>query len=357
MPQLNDEQRDFIFESAILAPSADNHHRIRFQVDGDTIHIRCTEELLPQGGYKRVLALLSLGAVVENISIAASRFSLGCQTTLLPNPTPPSLAIQIRLQPGQAAADPLWQAIPLRHTNRQVRYCGPKLSAIERSDLDTAVGAYPSSQLIWLDDPAQRKQVLRLMRRAETARYRNPILHQEFFSAIRFDVGWHATCTEGLPPGALAVEPPLRPLFKLLRHWPVMRWANLLFGADHIMGLRVCDLPCRLAPNLGLLAVKNTNLQTVFDTGRAFQRLWLTLTKQGRVLQPMPASALYALKGAQAEGIPLKLQQRLAESWKAALGIPIPLILFRIGFAPPTLITAGRPLAGGFVDSPPRSIS
>ncbi len=353
MTQLDQEQRNFILQSAIQAPSADNHHRIRFQVDADTIHIRYTEELLPQGGYKRVLALLSLGAVVENLSIAASRFGLGAQTTLLADPIQPRLAIQIRLQPAQAAADPLWQVIPLRHTNRQVRYRGPKLSAIERSDLDSAVGAYPSSQLIWLDDPAQRKQVLRLMRRAETARYRNPILHQEFFSAIRFDVGWHASCTEGLPPGALAVEPPLRPLFKLLRHWPVMRWANLLFGADHIMGLRVSDLPCRLAPNLGLLAVKNTDHPTVFDTGRAFQRLWLTLTNQGRVLQPMPASALYALEGVQAEDIPIKLQQDLAQGWKSSLGANIPLILFRVGVARPGKIMAGRPQPEFFLDMPP----
>lgn len=351
MTQLDQEQRDFILGSAILAPSADNHHRIRFRVDADTIQIRYTEELLPQGGYKRVLALLSLGAVVENIKIAASRFGLCAQTTLLPDPAQPGLSIQIRLHPGQTAIDPLWQVIPLRHTNRQVRFRGPRLSSIESSELATAVSAYPSTQLIWLDDPAQRNQVLRLMRRAETARYRNQILHQEFFSSIRFDVGWHASCTEGLPPGALAVEPPLRPLFKLLRHWPVMRWANLLFGADHIMGLRVSDLPCRLAPNLGLLAVKNTDNQTVFDTGRAFQRLWLTLTSQGRVLQPMPASALYALEGVQAEDIATELQHTLRKGWDSTLPAYIPLIIFRIGFSVQGKLVAGRQPISYYQDS------
>jgi hypothetical protein len=355
MTQLDQEQRDFILQSAILSPSADNHHRIRFQVDGDTIHIRYTEKLLPYGGYKRVLALLSLGAVVENLSIAASRFSLDAQTTLLPDPTRPGLSIQICLHPTQAAIDPLWQSIPLRHTNRQVRFRGPKLTNIERSELTTAISAYPSSQLIWLDDPAQRKQALWLMRRAETERYRNQILHEEFFSAIRFDVGWHATCAEGLPPGALGVEPPLRPLFKVLRHWSAMRWANL-FGADHIFGFRVCDLPCRLAPHLGLLSVTNTDNQSVFDTGRAFQRLWLALTKQGRVLQPMPASVLYALEGVQTENISVKLQKSLAQGWKSSLGTHIPLMLFRIGFATPGAIMAGRPQLKSFLDASPANM-
>lgn len=356
MIQLNPEQRNFILESAIQAPSADNHHRIRFQVEADTISIRYTEKILPQGGYKRVLALLSLGAMVENLSIAARRFSLEAQATLIPDPSRFGLAIKIRLLPTKTAADPLWHAIPQRHTNRRIRYRGPKLNAVESSALDIAVSVYPSSQLIWLDQPAQRTQALRLMRRAETARFQNQVLHEELFSAIRFDIGWHTTCEEDLPPGALAVEPPMRPLFALLRHWPVMRLANLL-GTHHLLGLRACDLPCRLAPHLGLLAVRNTGNQAVFDTGRAFQRLWLTLTVQGRVLQPLPASALYALEGAQAEGIPLKLQQRLAESWKASLGNRIPLILFRIGFAPPTLITAGRPQLGEFMDPHPRGIS
>ena len=180
------------------------------------------------------------------------------------------------------------------------------------------------------------------MRRAETERFHNQQLHEELFSAIRFDVGWHRACEEGLPPGALGVEPPLRGLFALLRHWPVMRLANRI-GAYHVLGLRSCYLPCRLAPNLGLLAVKKTDTASVFEAGRAFQRLWLTATLQGRVLQPMPASALYALDGSTEEGIPNRLQQALKAGWQACLGGSIPLMLFRMGMAIPSSIKAGRP--------------
>jgi len=94
VPKLNQEQLNFILKSAILAPSADNHHQIRIRVDDDSIHIRYTKELLPQGGYKRVLALLSLGALVENLCIATSRLAWGTQTTLLLEPAQPDLAIQ-----------------------------------------------------------------------------------------------------------------------------------------------------------------------------------------------------------------------------------------------------------------------
>ena len=350
MDRFNQDTLHFILENAIMAPSADNQHRIRFQLVDDTIRVRYTEaELPPQGGYRRVLALLSLGAVSENLTIAASRFGIGTETVLLPDPTQPNLIIQIRLQANQAEVDPLWRHIPLRHTNRHLRFRGPRMTDAERSELDAAARTYPACQLVWLDEPTRRRQALRLMRQAETERFHNRILHEELFSAIRFDVGWHKACSEGLPPGALGVEPPLRAFFALLRHWPVMRLANLL-GAHHMLGWRACDLPCRLAPHLGLLAVKNTDNQAVFNAGRVFQRLWLGVTSQGRVLQPMPASALFALDGAQAEGIPADLQHNLAESWKANLGEVTPLMLFRIGLAQPPLIVAGRLRVGDYLE-------
>jgi hypothetical protein len=346
---MDQEQLSFILQSAILAPSADNQHRISFQVTDDVLRIYYTEaELPPQGGYKYVLALFSLGAVSENLKIAASRFGVRAETVLLPDPTRPDFVMQIHLRPDQAIIDPLWQVIPLRHTNRRVRFRGPTMTDAERGELDTAAHSYPPCQLVWLDQSAQRRRALRLMRRAESERFRNRILHKELFSAIRFEVGWYTGCVEGLPPGALEVEPPLRPFFALLHHWQVMRFVNLL-GAHHMLGFRSCDLPCRLAPHLGLLAVKNFDKQSVFDAGRSFQRLWLAATAQGRVLQPMPASALYALDAAREEGITAALQHDLAEGWKVSLDRAIPLMLFRMGKAKPSLVVAGRREVGEYL--------
>jgi hypothetical protein len=340
---LSEEQR-YLLESAIRAPSADNLHRIRFEsLAADEIRIRLTGAPLAhqEGGYKRVLTLLSLGAVAENLSIAASRYGILTETKPFPDPSDPDLAVVATLKRGVGVADSLWTAIPERHTNRRVVYRGPKLSAEEQQQLELAAQAVPECNLIWLDDGPIRQRALSIMRRAETERFRNRVLHEELFSAIRFDAGWQASCQEGLPSGALGVEPPLRPFFALLRHWPVMRVANLL-GAHYMLGWRACDLPCRLAPNLGLLAVRNTDTQSVFDAGRAFQRVWLTATQQGRVLQPMPASALYALEGAQEEGIPKDLQRSLAEAWRRLTPGLRPLVLFRMGRARPTAVHTGR---------------
>lgn len=340
MNHLNQDTLRFILESATLAPSADNQHRVRFKLDQNTIRVTYIEPALPPpGGYKRALVLMSLGALVENLTIAASRFGIQAVTVLDPNQS--DWVLQIQLQHDQAEADPLWHSIPLRHTNRRVLFRGPRMSAAERGELDAAAHAFPACQLHWLDDHAKRNHALRLMRLAETERFRTRLLHDELFSAIRFKAGWRETCPEGLPPGALGVEPLLRPVFALLRHWPVMRLANLL-GAHYMLGWRACDLPSRLAPHLGLLAVKNSDDQSILDAGRAFQRIWLTATSQGRVLQPMPASAIFALEGASVEGVPAGTRHHLADGWKATLGEPIPLMLFRMGLAKPLPVAAGR---------------
>ncbi len=342
MDGLNPEQLQYLLQSAIQAPSADNRHPVHFQLGDRRIFVHHTRTKWDGRGYKRVLDLLSLGALVENLSIAASRYGFGMEMALLSDPNQPDLVLQLVLLPGTAQADPLWRTIPLRHTSRQIRFKGPPISGDERKQIDAAVQSHPACVLHWLDARQPRRSALALMLRAETERFHNRLLHRELFSAINFDVGWRRACEEGLPPGALGVEPPLRGLFALLRHWPVMRLASWI-GAHHLLGWRSCYLPCRLAPHLGLLAVKKTDSTSVIAAGRAFQRLWLTATNQGRVLQPMPASALYALEGAEDEGIPIDLQHVLAAGWQAQLGEGIPLMLFRMGMASPSSINAGRP--------------
>jgi hypothetical protein len=201
----------------------------------------------PAGGYKRALQLLSLGAVSENLTLAAGVWGLHATCTLFPDPARTDLAVEVKWTREESLPDPLHQAIPTRHTNRRLFFNGLALGVDELDGLRQTAERVPGCSLIWLDSPELRRKSLRLIRLAETERFRNPALHKELFSTIRFDVGWSKTCDDGLPPGALEVEKPLRPVFKLMRHWPVMRAFNLL-GAHHMMGVMAAWLPCRLAP-------------------------------------------------------------------------------------------------------------
>lgn len=340
------EQLRFILESGILAPSGDNCHRLRFDVDQTGVNVWYTGGALPEaGGYKRVLALLSLGAVSENLTLAASRFGFRAEPVLFPDADKPDLVFRAAWTPDEAPPQPLWEAMPHRHTNRSIRYRGPGLTPQDQTRLAGLNEASPGCHLAWLDEPRSRRRALELMRLAEGERFRNRVLHEELFDAIRFDVGWRQSCDEGLPPGALAIEPPLRPAFALLRHWRIMRLVNLV-GGYRMLGWRAADLPCRFAPHLAVISVRQPDDEAFFSAGRAFQRVWLMATHLGWVLQPLPASALYALEGARQEGIPDDLQQYLGKGWSALLPGRYPVMLFRMGHAATSAVTPGRkPLA------------
>jgi hypothetical protein len=339
------DQIRFILESGILAPSADNHHQIRFEVEEDLLKVWFSGGQLPEtGGYKRALAMLSLGAVSENLTISATRFAIQADPELFPNPAEPDLVFQVKWGLGGGEADPLWKEIPRRHTNRSVHFHGPSMGPEEQSTFVRAATHFPGCQLIWLDSPEMKAQVLRLMRLAEGERFRNRLLHEELFSTIRFEAGWQQSCEEGLPPAALGIERPLRPAFALLRHWPIMRLVNLM-GGYRFLGWRAAHIPCRLAPHLGLVTVDQFDDRTIFDAGRTFQRAWLGATRLGLALQPMPASAIFALPGATHEGVPAPLQNYLQQGWQAMFKSSQPLMLFRIGRAnPPAITTARKPV-------------
>lgn len=343
MEPVNREQIRFILQSAILAPSADNHHRLRFRAVDEAIDM--IPDSLPSTGYRRLLAWLSLGAVAENLIVAASRFAIGVEVSLRHDSQERDLWVQFRLRAHAADVDPLWTAIAGRHTNRQVVFRGPPLSSAQVDHLASAVRSRPTSRLTWFDETQPRRRLLRLLRLAESERFRNRLLHEDLFSAIRFGMGWHHTCEEGLPPGSLGVELALRFPFALLRHWPIARAANWL-GFHHLLGIRSADFPVRLAPHVGVISANGLDDQSVFDAGRSFQRLWLVATALQRVLQPLPASALYSIESATAEGIPLALQQELAAGWRELLGDNLPLMVFRMGSASPSPVVTGRkPLA------------
>lgn len=329
-----------ILHAAVQAPSADNHHRLRFEPISEGLRVWSQPGRLANlRGYQRTLDLLSLGAVIENIDLRAGAHHLAASIELFPN-RQADLVAHIELQSATSDADPLHAAIPIRHSNRRFFKGPPVAPAILQRIADKA-GKWPACALDWLDGAEQRRKVLPLIRQAEAERFHNPILHAEMFENIRFDSGWHQTCEDALPPGALEVEALLRPFFRLLRHWPIMRLLNRM-GAYKQLGWRAGDLPCRFAPHLAVISAPGLGDPEQIDAGRTFQRAWLAIAQHGLALQAMPASVLYAQETAIELGIPGQLQARLHAGWGDLLPGRTPLMVFRMGRAEAPSVVAGR---------------
>jgi hypothetical protein len=157
---------------------------------------------------------------------------------------------------------------------------------------------------------------------------------------VRFDIGWKASCEEGLPPGALEVEPPLRRPFQALRSWPLMRLLRL-FGFDLLLGLRAGYLPCRLSPHIGVIATDLDLERGALAAGRALERQWLRATKMGLALQPAAAAVVLAL-GDPDIGISQEVRHQLRTGWRSLVPHWTPVMLFRMGHAEKPSVVSSR---------------
>ena len=246
---------------------------------------------------------------------------------------------ELRFAAGKPVPGRLDAAIPGRHTNRRLFFSGPRLTNAELGGFHRHLEGTDGVALSFLDAPPQRARLLRLLRIAEAERFNTRALHEELFAAVRFDAGWRAGVEEGLPPGALGVEPGLRWAFAQLRRWPVM---NLLrrVGVHHGLGFRAAALPCRLAPHCGVLTVTAPLERSAMAAGVALQRLWLEAESRGLAFQPFAAPALLALR--EYRDVPPATGERLRQGWRE-LTPATPIMVFRMGRAPRPPVRAGRP--------------
>lgn len=336
-----------VLSAGILAPSAENKHYLRFDVASDSVSLASTDHAswaeLP---HRRFLALLSYGAVLENIALRSAQFGQVLKAELVPDPAQPALIARLRWTPASMPTDPLDDAIETRHTNRRF-YQRKKVPGETLAQLSAAACAVPGARLLWLDGPGRRRLALDTIRIAETERFRQRALHNELFGAVRFDNGWKRTTDEWLPLAALQIETPMRVPFSLMRHWPLMRASSWL-GGHLALGLRAGYLPCASAPHIGLLVADDPRDEiSALQAGRGFQRLWLAAHAAGVALQPMAAATVLSRQIAAPGWVRASVKHRIREQLEQLsddVGAR-PCMLFRAGYARlPTVVTGRLPL-------------
>lgn len=293
---VNRQTQAGILRAGIAAPSADNSQPWRFAWHGDDLDLHIDARRSGSvSDTRHVLSDLAAGACLENMLIRGR--ALGCAADVETFPAPEDelrvARIRWRRDPGCDASEPLSDAIERRHTDRRFPWRGP-VDAEVRERLDARARQVPGPRLWWPGTSREKKAALGIIRRAETLRFRSPVLHAELFSSIRFSAGWQAVVGEGLAPATLAVEPPLRPVFRMLRRPAVMGSFNRL-GAASMLGWRSAWLPVRLSPGLCLVVVPSTARSDVLAAGRALQRVWLEATLLGLSVQPYAAAGVLGL--------------------------------------------------------------
>ena len=336
--------------AAVAAPTADNHHVFRLAPLENGLSLRALPEYAHSTHGRRILAQVSAGAMVENLVLRAARLGIRMQP-MAPDAGPEGFRLDLIAHDAAPVQHPLEAAIEHRHTNRHFRYRGPLLPAAAQQQLCAYGEDLGGAGLVWLDEPGARRRTVQLVRWAETERFRNPVLHAEMFGSIRFDAGWKAPTTEGVPMGALELPPLERPMFTMMRHWPVQRVINLI-GMHHFIGWRGAALPCRLAPHLCAITGPDSSPASAVNAGRLLQRVWLGAQNLGLAFQMFAASAVYAFKGAYP--LPEDLRQSLQSGWEEMCPSATPFLVFRLGHAAPVTVRSGRPSASALLQNSSR---
>ncbi|HUW54805.1 MAG TPA: hypothetical protein VMV99_15445 [Rhodanobacter sp.] len=331
---VNRHTKAAILRAGIAAPSADNSQPWRFAWCGDDLDLRIDASRSGRVSDTRyVLSDLAAGACLENMIIHARTLGYVADLQTFPHPDDELWVARIRWRrdPEGDQPEPLAGAIDQRHTDRRFPWSGP-ITTDTQTRLNARARQIPGQRLYWPQTPRERKAALNVVRQAETLRFRSPTLHAELFSSIRFPVGWHAACEEGLAPAALAVEPPLRPVFQALRRPAMMTMLNRLCAAS-VLGWRSAYLPIRLSPGLCLLVIPSTARSDVLAGGRALQRVWLEATLDGLSVQPYAAAGVLGLGFVSIEPVFQGALSCLGSALRDLCASGYGLVFLRLGYA------------------------
>lgn len=305
------EQLRFLLGYAILAPSSHNTQPWRFRLRGESVDIAADPDrwLRVADADQREL-YASVGCAIENLAVAARHFGLEAHVEYLEPGLEHMTVARVRLAGGERApgGDPpgLFEAILSRHTNRKTY----EERAIPREDLLhlSESGTLERTRAYLTSSKIIRRRVDELTVRADALQFADP--------AWREELGYW------LGAGAFG------------QRWLVAKLARL--AVKHLNLARQTahrDAEILLsAPSLGVLWTRRKDAIGHVQSGRAFERLWLTAEARGIRLHPMN----------QVLQIP-ELKHELIKT--TSLQGVHPEICFRLGYAPPASEhTPRRPL-------------
>jgi nitroreductase len=271
-----------LISAAVLAPSEWNTQPWRFEVEDATVRL-VTEpaRLLPSTDPDGRGAMVSQGAALENLLVAARAYGLRPTVTYMPREGANGVVAEVVWATGDVRRDrALFAAIPLRRTNRR-GYDGRGILPEQRAQL---VAQVPEGlSLHWMDDKDAIKSVAKLAHDAAHEQAEDHRVASEQFAWMRF--GDDADKSgDGVPIDNLELG--------MVTSWMAGRYFNpdswlSRFGPEHVA--REARDGLRSAGALALLCTPRRDPTQWLMGGQAFERFALQATALDLALQPVSA--------------------------------------------------------------------
>lgn len=273
-----------ILDLARWAPSGDNSQPWRFEIVDDR-HIivygfdtrdHCIYDLCGHGSQ------ISLGALLENITIAASEHHLRASIVRRTDTLESRPTFDVRLSQG-AQPDSLARYLKERCVQRrplQVR----RLSADQKRELEGSL--HSQYRILWFEGLRAKASFAKLLYLNAGLRLTLPEAYGTHRNAIEWDTDFSES---GIPDRALGASfVTLKAMRWAMTSWARVRMMNRYFAGTIVPRIEM-DLIPALACGAHFVLVRNEEPQCMddyVDIGKNVQRFWLVATRIGLHVQP-----------------------------------------------------------------------
>jgi nitroreductase len=277
------------------APSGENCQPWHFFLHAHTIQVH----LLPtrdQSAYSwgQRASYLANGAAIENMVIAASKEKYRAEVQYFPTADDVWHIATISLSKDiSMKTDPLVSCISTRIVNRKLYVKRPLTHEEQEAFFSTALESeYGTFALT--EKSADIEQLGRVGSTNEEVMLANRSLHAFFFSHVSWTKEEDEKKKIGFYIKTLELPPPAQVMFKIFRHWSIMRVLAAI-GFNRIVA-RQNGATNASSAAIGALMIDSTNAIDFVKAGRTVERLWLTATALGLSLQPITGVLFFKLR-------------------------------------------------------------
>jgi len=333
-----------ILDEAVRAPSGDNCQPWRFAVRDDEIRVyNVPERDTSLFNHLQRASYVAHGALLENLTLAATSRGYRCETRLFPDPGLPDLVASVRLTAGEPQPQPLQPFIKTRSTNRRP-YDRKPLAAEARKALMASLGSDLPATLWLTESAADQAALADVVALNDRLVFENPHLHSFLYEHMRWTPREAEETADGLDLRTLELAFPDTVMFPLLKNWQLVGFLNN-FGVSRIIGANARKLAMS-AGALGVIRVAGDGPEDYLTIGRTLERVWLEATRQGLSFQMMTGITFLMARvvTGDTEGItPDQVRLLAAAREKTPVlkdGTTGGALLFRVGTsAPPTTLS------------------
>ncbi|MEZ4195601.1 MAG: ThiF family adenylyltransferase [Candidatus Paceibacterota bacterium] len=348
-----------ILTAGIQAPSGDNNQPWTIKIDGDKVHLGIEiGEKISYFDYKHIPSLLSVGTMLENISIASTFYGLETIVeSISEDLSGPVATISFKLsdEPQNKLFNSIWE----RNTNRRC-YTKQRIPQDLTAKLRQIALSFPGVQWHEIRDKKALRKLAKATLLVDILRSEREDLHLHFQDMLRFEEKHVYKTKDGFPLRNLNAGPEGELFLKLSHKWKVMRVLNY-FGFSYLVAYFAYK-EILASQSVVLLTIPSISHKDCLTAGRALERVWLEATNHDLSFQPMAALPIFLLRSKLKDDTDLSPRHKKLLAEAEAIEQQVfhhfnrdkenQLIMFRLGYAKPIKVgTLRRPLSSFIKDN------